>query len=364
MKKLRKAPITKDALQFMEKYLNSYSATSHEVQGQKVWLEYLKPYIDEYHVDNYGTVYGVINPGTDYKVVLEAHADEISWFVNHITDDGFIHVIRNGGSDAVVAPSKRINIHTRDGKIVRGVFGWPAIHLRKSDNPLPKVSNVFIDIGCSSKKEVEALGVHTGCVACYDDPFEILNGNRFVGRAIDNRMGGFMIAQTARLLKENKIKLPYTLYVVNSVMEEVGLRGAQMIADTIKPHVALVTDVGHDTSTPMIEEKEMGDFTIGKGPQLTYAPAVHNKFLDMIVETAEKYKIPFQREANSRSTGTDTDAFAFSNGGVVSALISLPLRYMHTTVEMVHQDDVENIIRLMYYTLQKIEYKHDFRYFK
>lgn len=357
--------VNKEALTFLETLINTPSPTGFEYTGQKVWLEYMKPYIDEYEVDNYGTVYGVINPGKDYKVLIEAHADEISWFVHHITDEGFIYVIRNGGSDHQIAPSKRVNIHTRDGKIVNAVFGWPAVHLRKGkDSTLtPTPDRIFLDCGCTSRKEVEDLGIRIGNVITYEDKFMILNDRYYVGRALDNRMGGFMIAQVARLLKENNIELPYTLYVVNSVQEEVGLRGAQMIAHTIKPNVALVTDVGHDTSTPMLSKVRHGEFKAGNGPQLAFAPAVHNKFLDLIMDTAEANEIPFQREANSRSTGTDTDAFAYSNGGVVSALISLPLRYMHTTVEMTHKEDVDNVIRLIYHTLQKIQYQHDFKYF-
>ncbi len=356
--------VNKQALTFLEKYINTASPTGYEWTGQKVWLDYIKPYIDTYKVDNYGTVYGIINEEAEYKVVIEAHADEISWYVHHITDDGFLYVIRNGGSDHIIAPSKRVNIHTKKG-FVKAVFGWPAIHLRKGDDKQnPQPTNIFLDCGCTSKEEVEALGIHPGCVITYEDEFMMLNDRYYVGRALDNRMGGFMIAQVARLLKQNKVKLPFGLYIVNSVQEEVGLRGAQMITQTIKPDVAIVTDVAHDTNTPLISKLKNGDFKAGKGPLLTYAPAVHNKLLGLIIDTAEKNKIPFQREAASRSTGTDTDAFAYSNGGVVSALISLPLRYMHTTVEMTHKDDVANVIRLIYQTLLKIENNHDFKYFK
>ena len=192
----------------------------------------------------------------------------------------------------------------------------------------------------------------------------ILNENKFVCRALDNRMGGFMIAEVARLLKENKKKLPFGLYIVNSVQEEIGLRGAEMITQTIKPNVAIVTDVCHDTSTPMIDKKIEGDLQMGKGPVIAYAPATQNVLRELIVSTAEENKIPFQRHATSRVTGTDTDAFAYSNGGVPSSLISLALRYMHTTVEMVHREDVENVIRLIYESLLKIENNHNFSYFK
>ncbi|MEO0472158.1 MAG: M42 family metallopeptidase, partial [Bacteroidota bacterium] len=338
--------------------------TGFEAPGQNIWLDYVKPYIDEYHVDAYGSVYGVVNPESEYKVVIEAHADEISWFVNYITEEGFIYVARNGGSDHQIAPSKRVNIHTDQG-IVKAVFGWPAIHTRRGNKEqAPTMKNIFLDCGAKDKKEVLAMGIHVGCVVTFEDELMTLNDGRyFVGRALDNRMGGFMIAEVARLLKENGIKLPFGLYVVNAVQEEIGLRGAQMVAERIQPDVAIVTDVTHDTFTPMIDKIEHGECKSGDGPSMTVGPAVHNNLLRLIQETAKEKEIPFQREAASRSTGTDTDAFAYSNMGVPSALISLPLRYMHTTVEMAHRNDVESVIKLIYESLQKISHGHDFRYF-
>ncbi|MDD2986242.1 M42 family metallopeptidase [Flavobacterium sp.] len=359
-----KTILKKSSITFLEKYLNNASPTGYESEGQKIWMDYLKPYVDTFITDNYGTAVGIINPEAPYKVVIEGHSDEISWYVNYITDNGLLYVIRNGGSDHQIAPSKRVNIHTKKG-IIKGVFGWPAIHTRnRSKEETARIDNLFIDIGCSTKEEVEKLGVHVGCVITYPDEFMILNENKFVCRAIDNRMGGFMIAEVARLLHENKKKLPFGLYITNSVQEEVGLRGAEMITKTIKPNVAIVTDVCHDTTTPMIDKKIEGETQIGKGPVITYAPAVQNNLRELIIATAEENKIPFQRNASSRVTGTDTDAFAYSNGGVPSALISLPLRYMHTTVEMVHQEDVEHVIQLIYQTLLKIENNANFSYFK
>lgn len=356
--------LTADSIRFFEKYLNNASPTGYEWQGQKLWMEYLKPYVDTFITDTYGTAVGVINPDADYRVVIEGHSDEISWYVNYITDDGFIYVIRNGGSDHQIAPSKWVNIHTKKG-IVKGVFGWPAIHVReKAKEEPPKLENITVDIGAKDKDEVEKMGVHVGCVITYPDEFHILNENKFVCRAIDNRAGGFMIAEVARLLHKNNKKLPFGLYITNSVQEEIGLRGAEMITNTIKPNVALVTDVCHDTTTPMIDQKKEGHTKIGGGPVVSYAPAIQNKLRERIIETAENNNIPFQRHASSRSTGTDTDAFAYSNGGVASALISLPLRYMHTTVETVHRDDVENVIRLIYETLLTIKSGETFSYFQ
>ena len=349
---------------FLSEYINNPSPTGFESGGQKMWLDYILPYIDEHFVDTYGTVVGVINPEAKYKVVIEAHADEISWFVHFITKDGYIYLRRNGGSDHQIAPSKRVNVHTKKG-MVKAVFGWPAIHTRTaSTEKTPKLDNIFLDCGCSSKEEVEELGIHVGCVVTYEDEFMILNDKYYVGRALDNRIGGFMIAEVARMLYENKIKLPFGLYITNSVQEEVGLRGAQMIVEQIKPNVAIVTDVCHDTGTPMLNKIKQGDTKCGGGPVLTYGPAVQNNLLELIINSADKNNIPFQRAAASRATGTDTDAFAYANGGVASSLISLALRYMHTTVESVHKDDVENVIRLIYESLQKIKNNHDFRYLK
>src|SRR5690606_7466232 len=355
--------INKKSLEFLEKYLNNPSPTGYEWEGQKIWMDYIRPYVDEFITDTYGTAVAVINPKAKYRVVIEGHSDEISWYVNYITDNGLLYVIRNGGSDHQIAPSKWVDIHTKNG-VVKGVFGWPAIHTRdRAKEEPPKLENIFIDIGAKDKAEVEKMGVHVGCVITYPDQFQILNKDKFVCRALDNRVGGFMIAEVARLLHTNKKTLPFGLYVTNSVQEEIGLRGAEMITHTIKPNVAIVTDVCHDTSTPMIDQKKEGEIKIGSGPVISYAPAVQNKLRQRIMETAQANKIPFQRLASSRFTGTDTDAFAYSNGGVASALISLPLRYMHTTVETVHKKDVENVIRLIYESLLTIKAGETFSYF-
>jgi putative aminopeptidase FrvX len=353
----------KIAEDFLFKYLNNAAPTGFETSGQKLWLEYVKPYTDEFIQDNYGTVAAIINKDAPYKVVIEAHADEISWFVNYISDDGYIYVVRNGGSDHQIAPSKRVNIHTDKG-IVKGIFGWPAIHVRNKENDIkPELKNIFIDVGADNKEEVEKMGVHVGCVITFDDELMYLKDKEYiVGRALDNRMGGFMIAEVARKIHENKDKLPFALYVVNAVQEEVGLKGAQMIAHQIKPDVAVITDVCHDTHSPLYNKVESGDQKSGKGPVLTYGPAVQNNLLKMLIELAEKENITFQRSAASRATGTDTDAFAYSNEGVPSALVSLPLKYMHTTVEMVHSKDVQSVIDLLYSFVVNLKDKHNFKY--
>jgi putative aminopeptidase FrvX len=350
------------SLTFLEEYINNAAPTGFEKEGQQLWLDYIRPYVDTYMVDTYGSVVGVINPDAPYKVVVEAHADEISWFVHYITGDGFIYLRRNGGSDHMIAPSMRVNIHTEKG-IVKGVFGWPAIHVREpGKEEVPSMKNLFLEVGATTREEVEKMGIHVGCVCTFEDEFMTMNNRYYLGRALDNRIGGFMIAEVARLLHERKDKLPFGVYFTNSVQEEIGLRGAEMIAHRIQPDVAIITDVCHDTQTPMMNKIVNGDLACGRGPVLSYGPAVQNNLLKHIIDTAKKNEIKIQRAAVSRSTGTDTDAFAYSNAGVASALISLPLRYMHTTVEMVHMEDVESVIKLIYHSLKAIKNNQDWRY--
>jgi len=348
---------------FLEKYLNSSSPTGfeYELGGQKIWMDYISKYADKVELDNYGTAYGIMgNMDSDFKVVIEAHADEIAWFVNYIDSKGYIKVIRNGGSDATIAPSMRATLWGDKGP-VDGIFGHPAIHIsyRKKEADL---DSIFIDVGASSKEEVIEMGINVGTVITFKGDFMKLGSDYYTGRALDNRIGGFMIAEVARMLKEKGKNLPFKLYVVNSVQEEIGLRGAQMIADTIKPNVAIITDVCHETSSPCYTASKEGEHVAGQGGVITRAPAVQNKLRKLILDTADKKKIPVQLAASSTSTGTDTDAFAYSNGGVPSALISLPLKYMHTTVESTHKDDVKNVVKLIYQTLLNIEENHDFKY--
>lgn len=361
----RKSILTTESLQFLSDYINNPSPVGFEAPGQRLWINYIRPHVDEIMTDPYGTAVGIVNPGQPFKVVIEAHADEISWFVNYITNEGLIYLKRNGGVDHQIAPGQRVVIHGKKG-LVPAVFGWPAIHTRintPDKEPVAKVENLFLDCGARNKKEIEDLGVRVGNVVTYVDGFQELAYDYYIGRAFDNRIGGFMIAEVARLLREDRKKLPFTLYVVNAVQEEIGLRGAEMIARRLKPDVAIITDVTHDTSTPMINKVIEGETSCGKGPSLSYGPAVHNKLLQLVEDVAEKNGIPVQLRAVSRSTGTDTDSFAYANDGCPSVLISIPLRYMHTTVEMLHRSDIEQTIRLMYETLLTITPKTNLSYF-
>lgn len=348
---------------FLKKYLNSNSPTGFEYQlgGQKIWMERMSKFSDNVELDNYGSAYAEMgNLDSDFKVVIEAHADEISWFVNYIDSKGYIKVIRNGGSDTTIAPSMRVTLWGDKGP-VDGIFGHPAIHIKDRETN-PDLKSIFIDVGASSKKDVQKMGIDVGTVITFKDGFMNLGKDYYTGRALDNRIGGFMISEVARKIKEKNKKLPFKLVVVNSVQEEIGLRGAQMIAQKIKPNVAIITDVTHETSSPAYNPSKQGELVAGKGGVITRAPAVQNNLRKLVIETARKKEIDFQLSASSSSTGTDTDSFAFSNGGVPSVLISLPLKYMHTTCETAHKKDVKSVIKLIYHTLSNIKENHNFKY--
>ena len=341
---------------FLHDYINAYSPVAEEWEGQKVWSSYLSPYVDKLDSDSYGTVYGIINAKGKSttkekidRVVIEAHCDEISWIISNIDADGLIYVARNGGSDSMIAPSKKVLIHTRKNGRIPAVFGFPAIHTRENDKVL-KPSDLFIDAGVDSKEELIKLGVEVGNIITFEETFQEI-GDYYMGKSLDNKIGGYIIAEVAKRLHNNSVKLPYDLYIVNSVQEEVGLYGAKNIAQALKADLAIVHDVCHSTNTPGISKIKNGDIKSGKGPTLEYSSQNHRLLLDYIRDIAEKNKIPYQVEVGSY--GNDTMGFFLAN--TVTAIIASPLKYMHTTCEMVHKQDVEYAIDLFYNCL--INYK-------
>jgi len=348
-----------DSKEFLYEYLNAYSPVAQETEGQQVWYNYLSDYVDDMFIDTYGTAYGVrYGEGENLpKVVIEAHCDEISWMISHIDKDGFIYVVRHGGSDHQIAPSKTVVVHTRKNGEVPGVFGWPAIHVRKTKEEHPSLDNLFIDVGVSSKEEVNELGIEVGNIVTFDDELSEI-GNYYVGKALDNKIGGYIIAEVTRRLKEQNIKLPYDLYVVNSVQEEVGLYGAKMIANNIKPDVAIVTDVCHITNSPMYNVKKDCETIGGKGCALEHTAQNHRQLIELFRTCGDENNIDYQLTVGSY--GNDTMGFFLADGGIPTAIISTPLKYMHTTVEMAHKDDVESVIKMFIESLKNLKDKTTF----
>lgn len=355
---------SKESLKFLEELLITPSPTGFEAAGQQVWLSYLKSSADNVLTDPYGSAAVVLHHHDSAKtVVLEAHCDEIGMMINYVSDQGFLYVTRLGGSDVSIARAKKVFIHTKNG-IVSGVVGNTAIHLQdKENNKLPKWFDIFIDIGAKTKEEALEL-VQVGDPITYADDFEFLNDEILCGRALDNRIGGFIIAEAFKRLAEHKKDLKVNVVALNSVQEEIGGFGARMMTHRIKPDMAIVTDVTHATDTPGINVREHGEVKLGSGPTLTHGSANHPKLVQFIEEVADAQKIPVQHEATSNRTGTDTDSIFFQNGGVVSALISLPLRYMHSPVEMASMTDINYLIDLMVQSVLKLKKSQDFSILK
>ena len=349
------------SLNFLKTLVNTPSPVGHETRGQRVWLDYAKKFADETFSDAYGNCVAVLNKGGGPRIMLAAHADEIAMAVNYIDDNGFIYVRRMGGIDAAITKAQRVMIHARNGG-VKGVVGNVAPHLTKVDGDPkpPKIHDLFIDIGVSSRKEAEKL-VRVGDPITLTDEFDVLRGDLVVARAFDNRIGTFAVAETLRLLKESKVKLNAEVCAVSNVQEEVGLLGARQIAYSLKPDIALVVDVTHATDYPTVSKAQHGDVKIGKGPAITHGGCNHPEVVKRIEEIAAKKKIPLQHEAMSASSGTDTDVIFWTRGGIASALISLPNRYMHSPVEVVSLKDLERIPELMAAFAQSVKKGESFK---
>lgn len=341
--------LDKSSSQFLENLLITPSPTGYETQGQKVWLEYLSQFADKVESDAYGSGMARIETSSDVMtVMLEAHADEIGMVVQHITDEGFIYLNKLGGSDSTIARAKRVFIHGKKGK-VSGITGNTAIHLQDTKNgggKEPSWKDIFVDIGATSKDEV-LEAVQIGDPVTYAEDLEFLNDNILTARALDNRIGGFAIAQAIKYLKERKKDLAVNVIALNSVQEEVGGFGARMMSYRHMPDAAIVTDVTHATDTPGIDQREHGQVKMGSGPTVQHGGANHPALVSLIEETAGKREIEIQHEATSIRTGTDTDSIFYQRTGIPSALVSVPIRYMHSPVETASLQDVAQLIELM-----------------
>jgi len=341
--------------EFLYKYLNAYAPVGQETKGQKIWVDYVTEYSDGVTLDPYGTAVALLKGDSEInyvkpKVIIEAHCDEIAWIVTQIEDSGLLRVTRHGGSDNMIAPAKTVVIHTHDGEEIRGLFGWPAIHTRsKNVESGYEQHELWIDTGLADKKAVESAGIEVGNIATFDTQLEEI-GDYYVGRSLDNKIGGYIIAEVLRKLKKEKVKLPYDLYVVNAVQEEVGLFGATMIAKRLQGDLAIVHDVCHETNTPKYNKAKEGDIKGGKGPCLQYTAQNHRDLVKLIRKVGKENKIDLQLSVGSY--GNDTMAFFKEN--TPTAIISTPLKYMHTPVEMAHKKDVKACIKLYIKLLKEL----------
>ncbi|MBB5350170.1 endoglucanase [Haloferula luteola] len=341
--------MTSSDREFLHELLETPSPTGREMPGQRVWAKHIGQHADSVECDAYGSTWATLQGTSDQTVVLTAHADEIGWMIRHIQDDGFLRLERVGGSDFAAAQGRRLRFFGDKGE-VPGIIGNTAVHLRRDElgkEKAPQIYDLWVDVGASSAAEVAEMGLRVGHWAVYTDgPAELAN-QRIISRALDNRIGGYIIAQALKRIAESGTKPAFTLICLNTVQEEIGGHGAIMATYALKPDVCVCLDVTHATDTPGIDPKRFGLVKLGGGPALSHGTANHPLVVDRLIATAAHRDIPVQHEASSRYTGTDTDKIFYQRGGIPSALVSLPLRCMHSVVETAHLDDIERIIDLL-----------------
>ncbi len=349
--------------EFLFKLLGTPSPTGFEMPGQRVWSEFLKPVASEVKCDAYGSTWATKSASNSVSksVMLEAHADEIGYMVRHITDEGFLYVDKLGGSDTATARGRRISILGDKGEVL-GIIGNTAVHLRKdaSEEKAPKVHELWIDVGVSNSIEVAKLGIRVGNVAVYADKPTLLGGDKIVSRALDNRIGGYIIAQAMKRLSEKT--LTHNLICLNATQEEIGGFGAAMAAYRHLPDVCICIDVTHATDTPGLDAKEVGDVKLGKGPTVAHGSANHPLVVERLIQLASEKKIPLQHEATPNSTYTDTDNVYTTKQGIPSALVSLPIRSMHSVVETAHIEDINYTVDLLVAFVESLQAEDHFNH--
>ncbi|TAE78651.1 MAG: M42 family peptidase [Verrucomicrobia bacterium] len=341
--------MTKDDREFLFTLLRTPSPTGFEMPGQRVWADALRPHAAEVACDAYGSTWARLEGKSPRTVMLAAHADEIGFMIKTIQPDGFLRLDRVGGSDVATARGRRL-VFAGDKGPVAGIIGNTAIHLRRDhggDEKAPHVHDLWVDVGASSAGEVAALGLRVGHPAVYEDGPAELAHKRLVGRALDNRIGSYIIAQVLKRIAKGRKKPAFSLLCLNAVQEEIGGHGAMMATYRHNPDLCVCLDVTHATDTPGIDPNKHGAVKLGAGPTLTHGTANHPLLVARLMKVAEQAKIPVQHEASSRFTGTDTDKIFHMREGVPSALVSLPLRCMHSVVETAHLDDIEHSIELL-----------------
>jgi tetrahedral aminopeptidase len=346
------------SINFLRTLLEAPSPSGFEQPAQRVWRENVGPHADRVYTDMHGNTFGVKNEGGQPRIILAGHCDELGFMVNYISDEGYIFFATIGGFDLNIIPGHRVRIHTKNG-VVPGVTGKKAIHVMTPEDrkKSPEIQDLWIDIGAKDRQEAAEL-VRVGDPVTYVEAFEILRGDIAISRAFDDKAGSFAIGDVLRLLEGKSFSA--AVYAVSTVQEEVGLRGATTSAYGVDPKVGIAVDVTHATDHPDMDRRKLGDVKLGKGPVIARGANINPVVERMLIQTAEEEGIPYQLEAAPRGTGTDANAIQLTRGGVATALISIPLRYMHTAVETIALEDVANVSKLIAAFIQRVKPDTDF----
>ncbi len=332
---------------FFKRLVDSPSPSGFEQPAQRVWREYVEPHVDELRTDVMGNAWGVVRGPDRPRVMLAGHVDEIGLMVRYIDDQGFLYFAAVGGVDPHLLPGQRVRVHGTNGPVL-GVIGRKPIHLIEPDerSKVAKIKDLAIDIGAGGREEAEAL-VSVGDPVTFAVELERMAGGKVVSRGLDDKMGSFVVAEVLRRVAERRKDLRCSLYGVSTVQEEIGLRGARTSAFGVDPDVGICIEVTFATDHPGVDKKTVGDVRLGGGPVLSRGANINPRVFDLLRETAEDEGIPIQFEAAPRATGTDANAMQINRSGVATALVEVPLRYMHTPSEILCLEDLENAVRLV-----------------
>ncbi|MDI6840920.1 MAG: M42 family metallopeptidase [bacterium] len=350
----------RESLDFLREFMDSISPSGFEDEAREIWKTRTSKFVDDVFTDVHGNAIGVINKEGKPKVMLAGHMDEIGYMVKYVNKDGFIYFSPIGGIDLHLVPGERVWIKTKKGKILGIIGRKPIHHLEEEERKkVAKLEDLFIDIGMKDKKETEKI-VKIGDPAVPAVGFEVLNKDKVVDRGFDDKGGAFVVSEVLRIISKKKLKA--NVFGVATVQEEIGLRGATTSAFRIAPDVGIAIDVTFATDYPAIEtgSSKYGDIRIGKGPVISRGPNINPKVFDLLIKVAEKDKIPYQLEAAPGRTGTDANVIQLTRSGVATGLVSIPNRYMHTPVELVSLDDIENVAKLIAGFILQLDGKIDF----
>lgn len=348
------------SLEFLKRLLATISPSGYEDEAAQVWAAEAKTFADEVRMDTQGNVIAVVHKGGKPRVMLAGHMDEIGFMITHIDDQGFLYFGQIGGWDPQIAQGQRVWIRTAAGRVL-GVIGKKPIHLIKEEErtKVTKTDELWIDIGAKDRAEAEKL-VRIGDPVVVDYGFAELRNGLVVSRGFDDKAGAFTVLEAGRILAQLKPKAE--VHIVATVQEEVGLRGAHTSAFGIDPLVGIAVDVGFATDFPTMadDQKRLGIAKVGQGPLIARGPTYNHKVVQLLIETAQALKIPYQIHAEPRGTGTDAYAMQMTRAGIAAGLVSIPNRYMHSPCEIVSLADLENAYTLIAHTVARIDEKMSF----
>lgn len=336
------------SLDFFKAIVNVPSPSGYEERAAEIYRQYTKSFAHDCKTDVHGNVVSILNPEAGMKIMLAGHMDEIGFIIHYISEEGLLYFSGIGGHDSVIPIGQRVWIHGKQQ--VPGIIGRKAVHLLEEEErkKKPELKDLWIDIGATSRKDVEDAGIELGDVVTYQVEFEMLRNNRATARGFDNKMGSFIVAEALRLLAEDGGLDPGVgVYAVATVQEEIGLRGARTSSFWIAAQSGLAVDVNHAIDYPGVSKTRYGALDIGKGPSLMRGANSNPTVVNMIRAAAARDGIPYQIDVAPGGTGTDGNAMQISGGGMAVGILGVPLRYMHTPCELLSIDDVENCAKLM-----------------